>query len=107
VFGLVADVQIRERTQNRKGLQDSLRAILDHGGDITKDWDIERAFAIGDQATGTDVLRDLYTEMADKPNPTDLGSLWQKLGLALNNGEVAFKDDAADAPIRKAIVAVR
>ena len=81
MFCLVADVQIRERTQNRKGLQDSLRAILDHGGDITKDWDIERAFAIGDQATGTDVLRDLYTEMADKPNPTGGSEVSWRRGL--------------------------
>ncbi len=107
MFCLIADVQIRERTRNRKGLQDSLRAILDHGGDITQDWDIERAFAIGDQATGTGVLQGLYKEMADKPNPIDLGSLWQKLGLALNHGEVTFNDIADDAPIRGAIVSLR
>jgi len=106
MFCLFDDVQIRERTQNRKGLQDSLRAILGHGGVITEDWDIERAFAIGDQATGTDVLQSLYKEMRDKPAPVDLGNLWQKLGVALNNGEVIFNDNADDAPIRKAIVSL-
>jgi predicted metalloprotease with PDZ domain len=104
MFCLIADVQIRERTQNRKGLQDSLRAILGHGGVITEDWDIERAFAIGDQATGTDVLQSLYKEMRDKPAPIDLDNLWQKLGVALKNGKVIFNNNAADAPIRKAIV---
>jgi len=104
MFCLIADVQIRERTQNRKGLQDSLRAILDHGGIITKDWSIERAFAVGDQATRTDTLQSLYKEMRDKPIPIDLGDLWRKLGVALINGEIVFNDAAADAPIRKAIV---
>jgi hypothetical protein len=37
MFCLVADVQILERTRNRKGLQDFLRAILNEGGVITQD----------------------------------------------------------------------
>ena len=104
MFCLVADVQIRERTRNRKGLQDSLRAILNHGGVISQDWDIERAFAIGDRATGTNVLQSLYKEMRDKPAPVDLDQIWQKLGVALENGEVVFNDHAVDAAIRRAIV---
>ena len=104
MFCLIADVQIRERTLNRKGLRDSLRAILKHGGTISKDWEIERAFAIGDRATGTDVLQRLYKETRDKPAPVDLEQLWQKLGVALRNGEVIFDDHAVDAAIRKAIV---
>jgi len=31
-----------------------------------------RAFAVGDAATGTTVLSDLYREMRDKPAPMDL-----------------------------------
>jgi hypothetical protein len=104
MFCLVADVQIHKRTRNRKGLQDSLRAILKHGGVISKDWDIEKAFAIGDHATGTLVLQSLYQEMRDKPVPVDLDGMWQKLGVALKNGEVVFDDNAVDAAIRKAIV---
>jgi hypothetical protein len=104
MFCLVADVQIRERTRNRKGLRDSLRAILKHGGVITQDWEIEKAFAIGDHATGTDVLQSLYQEMRDKPAPVDLDKLWQKLGVALENGEVVFNENAVDAQIRRAIV---
>ena len=104
MFCLVADVQIRERTRNRKGLQDSLRAILNHGGVISQDWDMERAFAIGDRATGTNVLQSLYKEMRDKPAPVDLDQIWQKLGVALKNGEVVFNDHAVDAAIRRAIV---
>jgi len=104
MFCLVADVQIREQTRNRKGLQDSLRAILDHGGVITQDWDIERALAIGDRATGTHVLQSLYKEMRDEPAPVDLDQIWRKLGVALENGEVVFNDHAVEAAIRRAVV---
>lgn len=107
IFCLVADVQIRERTQNRKGLQDALRGILEHGGRITQDWDIERALAIGDKSTGTDVLEKLYHQMADKASPVDLPQLWQRLGLSLQGGNVVMNDKAPDAAIRCAITSPR
>lgn len=103
MFCLLADVTIRERTQNRKGLQDALRAILDHGGTIAKDWQIDKALAVGDKATGTNVLQDLYRQMGNSPAPVDLLQLWKKLGLTLNGGHVVFNDQAEDAAIRKAI----
>lgn len=105
LFCLMADVQIRERTHNRKGLQDALRAIRNHGGTITEDWQITRAFSIGDQATGTRVLQDLYEQMANKPVTVDLDKLWAKLGLSVNGGEVQFNNKAADASIRKTLTA--
>jgi len=107
LFCLMADVQIREHTRNRKGLQDALRGILDKGGTITEDWKIEKALAAGDQATGTRVLKDLYHEMRDKPVTVDLKQLWDELGLASKDGKVVFNDKAAAASIRKAITARR
>lgn len=103
MFCLIADVRIRERTRNRKGLQDALRGINQSGGNITEDWQIERALALGDKATGTTVLRDLYREMRDKPAPVDLDQLWKKLGLSLKDGSVHFDDKAPEANIRKAM----
>lgn len=107
MFCLLADVRIRERTQDRKGLQDALRGILDRGGTIAADWDIEKALAMGDKATGTGVLLELYRQMRDKPAPVDLDQLWRKLGLSLNGGHVVFNDQAADAAIRQAITSPR
>jgi len=103
LFCLVADVRIREKTHNRKGLQDALRAIRNSGGNITEDWEIEKTLAAGDKGTGTTVLRDLYREMRDKPSPVDLDALWQKLGVELKDGKVIFSDKAPEAHIRKAI----
>lgn len=105
MFCLLADVKIREQTRNRKGLRDALRAIMDDGGVITQDWDIQAALAAGDRGTGTKVLEQLYAQMADQPSPVDLSSLWKKLGLSLNGGQVVFDDKAPEANIRKAITA--
>ncbi len=104
MFCLIADVRIREKTHNQKGLQDALRGILAAGGNITQDWDIERAFAAGDKATGTTVLADLYGEMRDKPDPVDLPALWKKLGIQRqSDGSITFDPNAPDADIRAAI----
>jgi hypothetical protein len=103
MFCLTADVQIRERTRNKKGLQDALRAIANHGGVIMEDWEIQQAFAIGDKATGTHVLRELYAQMRDKPSAVDLPELWSKLGLALKDGKIVINDKAPEAAIRQAI----
>ncbi len=104
MFCLLADVRIREQTHNRKGLQDALRGILDAGGNIDEDWPIERALTIGDKATGTTVLMDLYREMGDKPAPVDLAALWQRLGIERKaDGSLEFNSRAPLANVRQAI----
>jgi hypothetical protein len=107
MFCMVADIRIRERTHNRKGLQDALRAVVDGGGVISHDWDIRKALAIGDRGTGTDVLQSLYREMAGNPSPVDLDQIWRKLGMELRDGNVRFDDAAPEAEIRRAITAIR
>jgi hypothetical protein len=104
IFCLVADVRIRERTKNRKGLEDALRGI-NSSGNINEDWDINKALAMGDKATGTTVLLDLYQSMRDKPTHVDLDQLWTKLGIAMKDGDVAFNDKAPESNIRRAITA--
>jgi hypothetical protein len=107
LFCLVADVRIRERTKNHMGLEDALYGILQSGGTINDDWDIEKALTMADKATGTTVLRDLYRETRDKPAPVDLDQLWQKLGIEMKDGSVVFNDKAPEADIRKAITTAR
>lgn len=103
LFWLLADVQIREATHNRKGLQDAMRGILEAGGNITEDWSVERVVETGDQATGTSVLAHLYSQMKAAPVHTDLGDLWRRLGVARVNGVVTFDAQAPLAAIRRAI----
>jgi len=108
MFCLLADVEIRKKTNNEKGLQQALRGILDAGGDHEKDWNdwpIKRIFSVGDKATGTTVLADLYKKMRAKPYAPDLDALWRELGVSVQEGKVVFDDSAPLASIRRAITA--
>jgi len=105
LYCLQADVEIRRRTQNAKGLQDALRGILEAGGDIREDWELRKALETGDRATGTHVLMNLYEEMKDKPTEVDLDDLWKQLGVKTENGKVTLVDDAPLAKVRLAITA--
>src|SRR5215469_9330424 len=67
MFCLLADVRIRRRTKNRYGLEHALRAIAAAGGTIEHDWDIDRVIAVGDQAVGVPVLRELYDQNKATP----------------------------------------
>lgn len=104
LFCLLADVQIREQTGNRMGLQDALRAIQRQGGVITEDWPIERALAVGDKATGTRVLKTLYGQMRGEPFPVDLPLLWKRLGVqSTRDGGIEFATNAPLSQVREAI----
>ena len=105
IFCFLADVQIRRETKNAKGLQDALRGILESGGDIRRDWELERALGVGDRATGTHVLMNLYMQMRDRPVETNLDALWKQLGVSVEDGVAHFQDDAELSSIRRSIVA--
>jgi hypothetical protein len=106
LFCLIVDVEIRGETRNTKGLQDALRAIVNAGGTIDKEWPIDRILEIGDRATGTSVLRDTYRRWSDNPVTVDLAKLWSELGVEADGDRTTFKDQAPRASIRKAITAV-
>lgn len=103
LFSFLADIEIRKQTNNRKGLQDALRAILNSHGDITQDWPIENAFKVGDRATGTSVLTDMYAKWKDQPVTVDLPALWKELGIESDGHTVHLNDDAPLAAIRRSI----
>ena len=103
LFCFLADVRIREQTHNQKGLQDALRGILNGGGDIRQDWKLEEALKVGDHATGTSVLMDLYAKMKDQPMDVDLAALWKQLGIESDGKSVRLNEDAPLAAIRRAI----
>jgi hypothetical protein len=105
LFCFVADVEIRRQTENKKGLQDALRGILNAGGDITHDWDLSQALKVGDRATGTTVLTDLYAKWKDNPVQVDLNALWKQLGITPDGKSVRLQEDAPLAAVRRAITA--
>jgi len=102
-FCLLADIGIRRATNNRLGLQDALRGILNGGGDIRVSWDLKKALKLGDKATGVKVLVPLYEKMKDRPVQTNLPKLWKELGITRTGNTVAFDNSAPLAGVREAI----
>jgi hypothetical protein len=103
LFCFLADVEIRRQTHNRKGLEDALRGILNAGGDIREDWDLEKAFKVGDKATGTKALTTLYGKTKDQPMQVDLPALWKQLGVESDGASVHLIANASLADVRRAI----
>lgn len=103
IFCLVADIRIREATQNRNGLQDALRAIVAARATIDTEWPVESVLAVGDKATGTTVLSDLYDKWKDSPVQIDLNQLWLELGVRTGTHGIEFNSKAPLAAIRNSI----
>jgi hypothetical protein len=105
-FWLMADVRIRERTANRIGVQQALRAINRQSGGNTADWTPEQMVKVGDEATGGTELADLYEQMGVVGSPADINGLLARLGVGERDGKVVFDDRAPLAAIRRAITEV-
>jgi hypothetical protein len=103
VFWLTADVNIREQTKNRLGVQDALRAINRASGGNTAEWSVEQILKVGDRATGTRVLITLYDQMKATPMQTDLPMLFAQLGVLEREGKILYDDEAPLAAIRNRI----
>ncbi len=101
----MADVYIRVKTDNRRGLDDAIRAILAAGGNGGVDWPLERVLEVGDQATGTTALKDLYDQLGTRPGDVDLDALWKGLGVRETGGAIILDDKAPWAKYRRAITA--
>jgi hypothetical protein len=103
LYCMLADIQIHKLTQNQKGLDDALRGILNAGGDIRYNWELDKALEVGDKATGVAVLKPLYDAMKNQPHPVDLDAMWKDLGVERTGDTVHFLDSAPEAAILKAI----
>lgn len=106
LFCLMADVEIRRQTHDKKGLEDALRAVVDAGGTIDKEWPVEQALETGDRATGTTVLMTLYRQWSDAAVPVDLDDLWKKLGVQQDAHVAILNNKAPWAATRIAITTV-
>lgn len=106
VFFLLADIQIHQQTNNKYGIEHALQAIQAAGGSmqLENSWPVTKALAIGDKATGTNVLVTLYEQMKNKPVMTDLGAIWKNLGVSLSRGSISFDDNASQSSLRKSLI---
>jgi hypothetical protein len=104
LYWLTADVQLREESQGRKGLDDALRGVLRAGGSIRVAWPLERVLDVADRATGVRVLRPLHDRMGRRRADMDLGALLARLGIVARDGGVALDDAAPLAWVRRGIL---
>jgi hypothetical protein len=105
LFCMLADIGIRRRSNNEHGLRDALVAILRETGGYTsaagaRGIPIDEVFRIGDEATRSTVLTDLYSQMKQTPVSPDLEKLWAQLGIRGSGAEVEFDDRAPLAALR-------
>jgi predicted metalloprotease with PDZ domain len=107
LFCFLADVEIRQKTGNRKSLDDALRGIVKAGGNVTMSWPLKRALEEGDRATGVPVLMELYAKMGSQAMPVDLPDLWKKLGVSRVDGRIVYDDKAPLAAVRSGITTGR
>jgi hypothetical protein len=84
-----------------------LQAILKGTGGYGFDRNIDDVLRIGDAATGTRVLADLYQRVKSTPQVPDLELLWSRLGVPADPKTQPFDDHAPLAAIRIAITARR
>jgi hypothetical protein len=103
LFSLMADLEIRKRTRGERSLDDALRAVVRAGGHNGVYWSMRRFLAVGDRATQTTVLTDLYRRWAHEPVMVELEALWRDLGVALEDGKVTFDEEAPLAGHRRAL----
>lgn len=107
VFLLLADIDIRKRTNGRKTLGDCLRAVLWAGGDSSQVWTPARMMQTCDKAVGTDTMSRLAKRYVDRGSELDLGKLWKDLGLIRDENGFRYDDSAPLAAVRKAIMTPR
>jgi len=103
MFYLVADVRIRQQTNNRKGLQDAMQAMVASGQTIADDGTPEAIFALADKSVGVSVMFPLYRQVSEHAVPEDLNALWTALGVRSDGRGVVYNDQAPLASVRKAI----
>lgn len=107
LYWFLADVAIRKSTGNARSLDGALRRIVAQGGNVGVTWTVDRALEEGDRDAGGTVLRDLRRKLGDAAVTTDLGALWDELGVHIVNGAVVYDDTAALSAIRRSIAAPR
>lgn len=102
----MADVAIRQQTDNKASLRTALIGIHQAGGTLDSEqaWSIQKVFAIGDQATGTKVLQQLYQQHSSAAILTDLPTLWQDLGIKRIDDRIVFDDQSPLSKLRRELL---
>lgn len=106
LFCLLADLRIRAESHGAKSLDDVMRAVRERLGDATHGTRLADFLRVGDEATGTRALAEVYTHFATAGEAVDLAGTWQALGVVPGpGGTVTLREDAPLAAVRRALAA--
>ena len=83
LYFLLADLGIREQTNNARSLSDAVGVIAATGVNVETAWPIERVLRDGDRAVGGHILQGLYDRLALAPGQ----KIWLHYGSGLAFGE--------------------
>lgn len=103
-FMLMADLEIRRRSEGRRGLEDCLADVLWRHGNATLRWRTDQMIAACDAATGFPVMAELDARYRRGAAPFDLEKLWADLGV---ESDGTLRMDAPLARYRDAITRPR
>lgn len=103
IFCLLADIEIRTRTDGRLGLRDAVSGLVADGRSLLETSSIEDVLARCDAQVGVPVLSELYVAHATRPVVTDLDALWKRLGVVVSGRTLHFDETAPLAALRRAI----
>ena len=107
LFWFLMDLEIREKSQNKKSLDDALILIWKDHGTAKNFVPLKTFLAKFDKAVGYPLVQKYYKRFANTPATEDLSALWKKLGVA-QNGETANLDDLAPwAHVRRSLTGRR
>ncbi len=105
LFMLLADIELRESSGLRQGIEDCVRAVRDAGGTMDRDWTTKQFLDVCDRTYGNTIVSDLAARYLKPGEPPKLTVLWQRLGVSMaKDGTVGFNDAAPLATVRDAIL---
>nr|WP_298688920.1 hypothetical protein [uncultured Dongia sp.] len=106
LFMLLADIELRRRSDGRRGVEDCLRDILRQGANIAIRWPTAAVIAACDQDDGdAGVFAGLAARYLYGGEVLDLDTLWRNLGVSKSDtGGIVYDDTAPLAHVRQAIV---
>jgi hypothetical protein len=100
LYWLMADVELRRLTEGQRGIEDCLRTILAHSGDVSVQARTMATLSLCERDMPAPVL----TELAQKHSagaPTDLFALFDALGVKRSRTAILFDDAAPLAKVRQ------
>lgn len=103
VLALIADVELRRRSDGRESLDDVLDRLQACCLPSARVWNGRELFVKLDTLVDEPLFLTLYESHADEQGFPDFMPILDRLGIGIERGTVAFSDDAKFADLRKAI----